>query len=144
MAIDAARGGRPRRTDYAGDDRRKVGLIRIEHRGSVVGDGHASLLSGHRLGQTAVTEPPEDSDADRNEYDERDGEAPEGRGCSRSQCAQFACSSAFNSTPPRCRRRISTAPVTELRMNIKPFSPDKVRALTTSPPGRVILVPAVT
>ena len=60
------------------------------------------------------------------------------------KCAQFACSSAFNSTPLRCRRRISTAPVTELRMNSSPFSPDKVRALTTSPPGSVTLVPAVT
>jgi hypothetical protein len=44
-----------------------VGLIKIEHRGPVLGCGHASLLSGHRLGQTAITEPPEDSDTGSNE-----------------------------------------------------------------------------
>jgi hypothetical protein len=122
-----------------------VGLVEVDHSGSVVGGCDASLLSGDRLGEAAATQPPEDPDTGRDQDDERDGEAANGSSCFGSQMrAQFACSSAFNSTPPRCRRRSSTAPVTELRMNSSPFPPDKVRALTTSPPGRVTLVPDVT
>jgi hypothetical protein len=121
-----------------------VRLVEIDHRGSVVCCRHTSLLSRHRLGEPTVTQPPKDPNAGGDQDDQRDSEATDSAACSGSQCAQFACSSAFNSTPPRSRRRVSTAPVTELRMNIRPFSPDKPRALTTSPPGSVTLVPAVT
>jgi hypothetical protein len=49
-----------------GNDRGEVGLFKIEHRGSVAGGCHASLLPGHRLSQVSGTEKPEGSDAGRN------------------------------------------------------------------------------
>ena len=128
---------------HARDDRREVGLVEVHHGGFVVGRRNASLLAQDRLGQIPGTEPPESPDAASDQNDERDDEAANSRAVRDCTCTQFACSSAFNSTPPRCRRRISTAPVTELRMNSRPLSPDKVRALTTSPLGSVTLVPAV-
>ena len=69
----------------ARNDRREVGLVEVQHRGFVVGCCHASLLSGHWLGEAPAMEPPKDADAGSNQKDERESEAPKSANCSGSQ-----------------------------------------------------------
>jgi hypothetical protein len=142
--MEAARGGRPRRTDtpamidakwaWSRSNTVDVLLAVATHR---CWPGTGSVRFRERSHQKAPTP----AAIKRPNATTRH---PRVRVVSDRKWAQFACSSAFNSTPIRCRRRISTAPVTELRMNSSPLIPDKLRALTTSPPGSVTLVPAVT
>ena len=56
----------------------------------------------------------------------------------------FACSAALRPAQRPERGSASTVPVRELRRNSRPFAPLSSRALTTSPSGSVISVPAVT
>ena len=58
--------------------------------------------------------------------------------------SQLACRAALRAMPWPVRGSTSTAPVTELRRNSSPCWPDRVRAETVPPSGRVTLVPAVT
>ena len=55
----------------------------------------------------------------------------------------LACSAALSSMPRPVRGRASSAPVTELRQNSSPSTPDRSRALTTRPSGSAIFEPAV-
>jgi hypothetical protein len=62
-----------------------VGLVEVNHSGLVVGGCDASLLSWDWLGETTITQPPEDPDTGGDQDDERDGEAPNGSSCFGSQ-----------------------------------------------------------
>jgi hypothetical protein len=55
----------------------------------------------------------------------------------------LACRAELSSMPWPARGRASSAPVTELRQNSRPFAPDSSRALTTRPSGSVSLEPDV-
>jgi len=55
----------------------------------------------------------------------------------------LACSAAFSLMPCPVRGFASSAPVTELRQNSSPSTPDSSRALTVRPSGRVIFEAAV-
>jgi hypothetical protein len=55
----------------------------------------------------------------------------------------LACRAELSSMPWPLRGRASSAPVTELRQNSSPFTPDSSRALTTRPSGSVSLEPDV-
>ena len=55
----------------------------------------------------------------------------------------LACRAALSSMPVPLRGRASRAPVTELRQNSSPLTPDSSRALTTRPSGSVSFDPEV-
>ena len=62
-----------------------MGLVEVDHSGSVGGSRDASLLSEDRLGKAAITQPPEDPGTRSDQDDERDGEAADGSSCSGKQ-----------------------------------------------------------
>ena len=61
----------------------------------------------------------------------------------RLRAQSLACRAALSSMPLPCRLLTSSAPVTELRRNSRPSTPDSSRALTVSPEGSFTFEPAV-
>src|SRR5829696_2145630 len=70
---------------YASDDRGEMGLVEIDHGGSVVDRRDTSLLPGDGLSQIPGTQPPERSDAGSDQEDKRDSEAAKSADCCGSQ-----------------------------------------------------------